>query len=124
MNDLILVCFSEYESNQNAFEQAAGAAREAMYIGNPYLVDEKKRLIPIIKINNIDLNTIRFELQNTDITVANALRRIIISEVPTMAIEIVEIKENTSALHDEFLAHRLGLIPLISIDADQFNNHI
>lgn len=63
-------------------------------------------------------------MHNTDITVANALRRIIISEVPTMAIEIVEIKENTSALHDEFLAHRLGLIPLISMDVDQFNYHI
>jgi len=94
---------------------------EKHYNGNPYLVDEMNRKIPKIKIINIDYNTIKFELYNTELTIANALRRVIISEVPTMAIDIVEIQENTSALHDEYLAHRCGLIPLVSGDVDQFN---
>ena len=76
--------------------------------------------MPQINIVSSDKYTIKFELSNTDLTVANALRRIIIAEVPTMAIDIVEINENTSALHDEFIAHRCGLIPLVSHDVDNY----
>jgi DNA-directed RNA polymerase II subunit RPB3 len=101
-------------------EGTPGFYGQQKYVGNPYLVDEKRRLVPSIKILAMDLTSIHFELSNTDLTIANALRRIIICEVPTMAIDIVEIEENTTALHDEFLAHRLGLIPLVSVDIDNF----
>ena len=96
-------------------------AGQNVYVGNPYLQDDKQRQVPQIKILHRDINTLKFELSQTDLTVANALRRIIIAEVPTMAIDIVQIEENTSALHDEFIAHRMGLIPLYSLDVDQFN---
>lgn len=43
---------------------------------------------------------------------ANTLRRIMISEVPTMAIEEIEFKKNNSILYDEMIALRLGLLPL------------
>lgn len=45
---------------------------------------------------------------------ANALRRILISEIPTMAIEIVNVYQNTSIIPDEVLSHRLGLIPILA----------
>lgn len=58
-----------------------------------------------------------FTLSDTDVSMANALRRVIVAEVPTIAIEFVEIEVNTSSLNDEFIAHRLGLIPLKSNEA-------
>ena len=57
-------------------------------------------------------HTIKFSVEGIKPSFANALRRIMISEVPTMAIEWVDFKKNDSALYDELIAHRLGLIPL------------
>lgn len=54
---------------------------------------------------------VSFSLKGTP-ALANALRRTMIDEVPTMAIETVEFAKNDSALYDEMLAHRLGLLSL------------
>ena len=53
-----------------------------------------------------------FDLIGVDAAIANAFRRILLAEVPTMAIEDVYIWNNTSVIQDEVLAHRLGLIPI------------
>lgn len=56
------------------------------------------------------------EFNHVDVSFVNALRRILLSEIPTVAIEMVYMWNNTSIIHDEVLAHRLGLIP-IRVDA-------
>ncbi|CCH42224.1 DNA-directed RNA polymerase [Wickerhamomyces ciferrii] len=55
-----------------------------------------------------------------DTSISNAFRRIMISEVPSVAAEQVYIFNNTSVIQDEVLAHRIGLIPL-KIDPDLLN---
>ncbi|OAA32759.1 DNA-directed RNA polymerases I and III 40 kDa polypeptide [Moelleriella libera RCEF 2490] len=52
-----------------------------------------------------------FSLVGLDASLANAFRRILIAEIPTLAIENVFVENNTSVIQDEVLAHRLGLIP-------------
>ncbi len=55
---------------------------------------------------------LEFLLEDATPAFANALRRIMVAEVPTMSISWVDISVNGSALYDEIIASRLGLIPL------------
>eukprot|EP01122_Echinamoeba_exundans_P011954 TRINITY_DN4905_c0_g1_i1.p2 TRINITY_DN4905_c0_g1~~TRINITY_DN4905_c0_g1_i1.p2 ORF type:complete len:400 (+),score=94.41 TRINITY_DN4905_c0_g1_i1:87-1202(+) len=75
-----------------------------------------------IKILESLPNELSFDLIGVDASIANALRRIMIAEVPTMAFESIYFQNNTSIIPDEQLAHRLGLLP-IHADASKFDYH-
>ncbi len=62
----------------------------------------------------------RFIVRETNVPFVNALRRIMLTEVPTMAIDEIVILENSSILNDEILAHRMGLVPL-KTDLDSYD---
>jgi DNA-directed RNA polymerase alpha subunit len=73
-------------------------------------------------------NTLTFNLDNSSknikISLANAIRRTIISDIYTYAIDdkTIIFHENNSVLNNEFLKHRLTLIPIKSdLDIDYEN---
>lgn len=66
-------------------------------------------------------NRSKFTIKNIDVSIVNALRRIVLSEIPNVAVSFdaydqtlndTKVNTNTSSLHNEFLGHRLSMIPL------------
>ncbi|MEM4931276.1 MAG: hypothetical protein QXX21_03525, partial [Nitrososphaerota archaeon] len=67
-----------------------------------------------VRLLESDGKSMKIEFEGVPLAVANAIRRLIISEVPTMAVEEVLIIENSSGMTNEVLAHRISLIPFVS----------
>ena len=65
-----------------------------------------------IKILNNKNNELKFEIADTTPALANSLRRTIITKTNTLAIDTIDVHTNTSALYNEIIAHRIGMIPL------------
>ena len=73
-----------------------------------------------IEVLEKDETNLRLIIRDVDVPLMNALRRIALAEVPSMAIDEVVMIENSAILQDEIIAHRLGLIPL-KTDLDSYN---
>ncbi len=65
-------------------------------------------------------NKLSFVLMNSTPSFANVVRRMMLEEVPVMAIEDIEFRKNNSILYDEIVAHRMGLLPLTT-DLKSYN---
>ena len=75
-------------------------------------VDEEERghNMKLEQVKSKDDTT--FVISGTTPSFANALRRACTFEAPVLAMEDIYISKNSSALYDEMIANRLGLIPL------------
>jgi DNA-directed RNA polymerase subunit D len=73
----------------------------------------------VVRLLESNGKSMKIEFEGVPLAVANAIRRLIISEVPTMAVEEVLIIENSSGMTNEVLAHRISLIPFVS-DIDRY----
>jgi DNA-directed RNA polymerase alpha subunit len=77
-----------------------------------YAVASGRSRVPQVSVRDLEENTMCFEVRDTDCSTANSLRRVMVGEVVSMAIDLVTFEENTSVVNDEIIAHRLGLVPI------------
>lgn len=80
---------------------------------------------PVIKITSEENNTMLFTMSNISHSLANSLRRIILSDIPTFVFRTfphseskVNITINTTRLNNEILKQRIGCIPIHIRDPD------
>lgn len=74
---------------------------------------------PVINNISLDEDLYKFTLSNVNVSVANAIRRIVLSEIPTTVIYTetyqdnqCKVLKNTTRLHNEILKQRLSCIPI------------
>lgn len=72
---------------------------------------KKNFKVDIVSSNNSEME-LEFDFIGIDAAIANSVRRVLLAEVPSIAIEKVFMYNNTSLMQDEVLAHRLGLVPI------------
>ena len=65
-----------------------------------------------VSIEKEKANRIEFSVEGIGVPFANAVRRYAMSHVPVMAMDHVTFYDNTSWIFDEYISHRLGLVPL------------
>ncbi len=65
-----------------------------------------------VRVLNQKDNILELEFSGTDVYFVNTLRRILVGEIPVLAIDEIDILENNTSFFDEYIAHRLAMIPI------------
>ena len=78
-------------------------------------------------ISKLDDDELKFTLSGVNVSIANAIRRIILSEIPIVVFRVspndknkCNIIANTCGLNNEIVKHRLSCIPIHIKDVDEF----
>lgn len=82
-------------------------------------------LLPNVDNSIEQKGILSFTLNNTNVSIANALRRVILADIPTIIIdtdENIEFHKNTTKFHNEILKQRLGCIPVHIKEHDTIEN--
>lgn len=72
----------------------------------------------VVSVSTPDINELVIEFVDSNEAFMNALRRVILADIPSMAIEDIVFYENSGVMENEIVAHRVGLIPLTSYSLD------
>ena len=91
-------------------------------------VDAEFKINPRVDITSkIDDDELRYTLSHVNVSIANALRRIILSEIPIVVFRVspneknkCNIIANTCGLNNEIVKHRLSCIPIHIKDVEEF----
>jgi DNA-directed RNA polymerase subunit L len=77
--------------------------------------------------SNITDDELQFTLRNVDVSIANSLRRVILSDIPIIVFKVspndknkCNIMANTCGLNNEIVKHRLSCIPIHIKDLEEF----
>jgi len=67
-----------------------------------------------ITFHSDEYNHLKFDIKDVNLSIANGIRRILMSEVPSFSIDIdnINIKNNTSIFHNEYVKERFALVPI------------
>ena len=81
----------------------------------------------IKKDNHLSFDILCDEINGLDKSFINSIRRVLLSSIPSIAfrtdnISDIIIEKNNTSLHNEFLSHRISLIPLY-IDPTNYNKN-
>jgi DNA-directed RNA polymerase alpha subunit len=92
------------------------------YSNNDFIINPRVEILS--KLNDDELT---FTLSGVNVSIANALRRIILSEIPVVVFRVspndknkCNIIANTCGLNNEIVKHRLSCIPIHIKDTEEF----